>query len=376
MNPSKRLLVVSYEYPPLGGGGAKVVEGLVTRFLNRGMAVDLLTMGYKDLPRYEEHGALRIYRTPSIRRNQTVCAAYEMIPYLLFAIPKALRLARQNDYVINHTHFIYPDGLISSVVKLFTNLRFVTTAHGSDVPGYNPNRFKLLHILLRPIWQLVTGRIDRVICPSDHIRKLIHAANPNVDAVVIPNGIDPDRFSPMREKKCQLLSVTRIFERKGVQYLIEAFNRNARPGWTMKVVGDGPYLEELERLAEGHLNVELLGFLENDSDELKELYETSAIFSLPSASENFPIVLLEAMIAGAAVITTEGTGCADVVGGSAELVTPRDVDQLAESLARLMDDEEYRVRCGREGRERAESLFAWERVVDKHLELFEQVADE
>lgn len=371
---NKNMLVVSYEYPPLGGGGAKVVDGLISRLVNQGYNIDLVTMGFRGLPRHEERDGLRIFRVPGIRRNLSMCRAYEMVPYILAGSFVAWRLARANPYEINHTHFIFPDSLISAVVKKLTGLPFVTTSHGSDVPGYNPNRFQLMHKALRPVWRWLTGQIDRIVCPSSFIQRLILKSNPQARTVIIPNGIELDRFSPDVEKQQRILCVTRMFERKGVQYLIEAFRKLRRADWQLTLVGDGPYLETIENLAAGSANIDIVGFLDNKGPELRKLYEESAIFALNSSSENFPIVLLEAMTAGAAVVTTKGTGCADVVGDTAELVTPESTDELLGALKRLVDDPGHRRQLARRGRARVEELFSWQSVVRQHVALFDEAA--
>ena len=369
----RRMLVISYEYPPLGGGGAKVVDGIVSRLIDQGYKIDVVTMGFRGLPRHEERGALNIFRIPGIRRNQTMCHAYEMLPYIVIATFVAWKLARKNNYAINHTHFILPDSLISAFVKKMVGVPFVTTAHGSDVPDYNPNRFKFMHKMLGPIWRRLTLQIDCIISPSFFIEKLIRKLNSDARVRIIPNGIDLDKFSPAATKKKMVLCVTRMFERKGVQYLIEAFDKIGPADWKLCIVGDGPYLADVEAMAKDKDNIDVLGFLENDSADLRNLYEESAIFSLPSASENFPIVLLEAMTAGAAVITTKHTGCADVVGDTAELVTPRNTDELAAALRRLIDDPDYRKELASRGRKRVEDNFSWESVVDQHTQLYREI---
>ena len=109
-----------------------------------------------------------------------------------------------------------------------------------------------------------------------------------------------------------------MLERKGVQYLIEALAGIEAP-FTLHVVGEGPFLRQLRELAVARgVEVVFHGAMANDGPELRELYETSAIFALASTAENFPMVLLEAMAAGAAIVTTAGTGCAEVVGDCAE----------------------------------------------------------
>ena len=98
------------------------------------------------------------------------------------------------------------------------------------------------------------------------------------------------------------------------------------------IVGDGPYLSQLKQLA-ATLSKRIIfhGFLSNRSEKFKDLIETSSIFVFPSESENFPMVLLEAMAAGLAIITTKNTGCEEVVGDTGLLVAPGD-DRRAQTI--------------------------------------------
>src|SRR5919108_3063185 len=151
-----KVLMLSYEFPPLGGGGAKVVHGLSKELVKLGHSVDLVTMGFRELPRYEQINGVNVHRIQCIRTRESICSTPEMISYVLSAIPTVLRLMRREHYHINHTHFILPDGLVSYILKRFTGLPYIITAHGSDVPGYNPNRFKLGHKLFSGSWMKVT----------------------------------------------------------------------------------------------------------------------------------------------------------------------------------------------------------------------------
>ena len=238
----------------------------------------------------------------------------------------------------------------------------VVTAHGSDVPGYNPDRFKLAHRLLLPAWKMVTKVIDTIICPSTVIAQLIQQSNPQAKTLVIPNGIDVDRFSPAGLKGKKALCVTRLFARKGVQFFLKAHHR-VKPDYEVNIVGDGPYYPELQQLVDqDQIKANLCGFIENQSPQLKKLYETSSIFVFPSESENFPICLLEAMVAGLAIITTRGTGCEEVVGDSAYLVTPGSVPDIEKAYRNLIADHQLREQLGRKARQRVVDHFSWDRV--------------
>jgi glycosyltransferase involved in cell wall biosynthesis len=112
------------------------------------------------------------------------------------------------------------------------------------------------------------------------------------------------------------------------------------------------------------------GWLDNESPQLKELYETSSMFVLPSEVENFPIALLEAMAAGLAIITTQGTGCAEVVGEAALLVPPKDPEAIRALLPRLVQDGELRRSLGRAARERLERYFTWRLVAQRYADIY------
>lgn len=364
--------MLCYEYPPIGGGGAKVVDGLTCELINQGQQVDLVTMGFKDLPSFEHKGNLRLFRVKTIRLSSSICTWPEMIIYIFLAIPVIIKLCRQNDYAINHTHFIFPDGILAYLLKKIKKIPYIITAHGSDVPGYNPDRFKILHKILIPLWRLITSNAEQLIIPSENLNQLVKKISLNNRTTIIPNGINLNKFSPNRDKENKVLVVTRMFERKGVQYFIKAlssFNYNLK----VNIVGEGPYLKTLKTLAaDSKSKINFVGNLDNESQELREYYETSKIFVFTSEAENFPIVLLEAMIAGLAIITTNDTGCAEVVGDGGILVNSKDSLAIKEALLKLITDPDLCIRLGKKARKRAEDLFSWETVAKKHIHLYSQ----
>jgi glycosyltransferase involved in cell wall biosynthesis len=103
---------------------------------------------------------------------------------------------------------------------------------------------------------------------------------------------------------------------------------------------------------------------------LNSLYETSDIFVLTSEVENFPVSLMEAMAAGLAVVTTRGTGCAEVVGDTGVLVEPHDASQIRDALLALTRDPERCRELGRAARRRIETELAWPVVARRYEELY------
>lgn len=366
-----RILVINYEFPPLGGGAGSVCYYLARELVERGAELDVVTMGFRGLRKFEVIDGINVYRVPCLRSKEAICHTHEMISYALSAIPAAIRLIRRNKYDVNHTHFIFPSSLTSYVLKKFTGLPYIVTSHGSDVPGYNPDRFKIEHKFLRPFWKAFVKNASAITSPSQSLKDLILSHYGGTPVEVIPNAIDGSVFRPKQKKKT-ILMVSRLLPRKGFQFVLEAL-AGVDTDYTVVVVGDGPYAGHLKNLArEKELNVRFPGWLDNNSAELRELYETSSIFALPSEMENFSIALVEAMASGMAVLTSDAGGCPEVVGDAALSVKPGDVAAIRENLTRLMGDDGLREELGRAARKRVEENFTWPVVTRKYEEVFKR----
>jgi glycosyltransferase involved in cell wall biosynthesis len=291
--------------------------------------------------------------------------------YLLGALPVVLQLTKRRRYDINHTHFIFPDGVLAWLLRRRVGLPYVITAHGSDVPGYNPHRLQRAHRLLAPLWRRVVQDASELVCPSEMIRSLVLRQPVAANTTVIPYGFDSDRFRIAGHGE-RILTVSRLLERKGVQHLLRAVE-GLPLAEELQIAGDGPYLPALQQLAtQTGVRVHFWKWLDNGSPELTELYQSSGIFVLPSEAENFPVALLEAMAAGLAIITTRGTGCAEVVGDTALLVPPNDVPALRAALRCLLDDPGLRAKLGAAARRRVMENFSWAVVAQQYLALYER----
>jgi glycosyltransferase involved in cell wall biosynthesis len=170
----------------------------------------------------------------------------------------------------------------------------------------------------------------------------------------------------------KILTVSRLFRRKGIQYVIEAMKDVE--GYEYIICGDGPFKPYLEQQIERlhlHDKVKLRGHL--NPDQLKREYGPASVFVLPSSSENFPVVLMEAMTAECAVITSDTTGCTEVVGDAGLLVPPEDSQKIRDAVVSLIQDPDLRRDIARRGRSRIENEFAWSQVAKKYIRLYEQV---
>ena len=362
--------MLNYEYPPLGGGASPVTKSLSEELVKFGHTVDVVTMGFKGLKEKEEINGVTIYRVPCIRKKQGVCQTHEMLSYCYSAFRFLPKLLRENKYDICHTHFIIPTGIVSYLNK--NKIPYIITSHGSDVPNYNPDRFGIQHKLLKPLWNGIVKNAECITSPSEYLKNLIlenfDEENYCDKIKVIPNGIYPENFKPKKKEK-KVLVVTRLFERKGVQYIIDAM-RDIK-NYELVICGDGPYLKKLEHQISklNVTNIHLLGYI--SYERLKYEYETSSIFVFTSTAESFGIVLLEAMSSGCAIITTNNSGCSEVVDDAALLVRPKKSSNIKEALIKLINNDQLRNELGAKARKRVEENFTWKIIAEQYLSVYE-----
>ena len=158
-----------------------------------------------------------------------------------------------------------------------------------------------------------------------------------------------------------ILFIGNDFVRKGGLVLLEAFRavRQAIPDAQLQLVGTDPRIRPQE-------GVQVLGRIQ-DRSRVEELYRKASVFAVPSYFDPFPLVLLEAMAFGLPTVATFTCGVPEIVvdGVTGRLVPAGDADALAGALIAVLSDPEAARQAGRAGRERVESLYTWDAVVDR-----------
>jgi glycosyltransferase involved in cell wall biosynthesis len=173
-----------------------------------------------------------------------------------------------------------------------------------------------------------------VVAVSRTLRRLALQTQPAAVIDVIPNGVDVDQFTPGMAESGELLFVGRLIERKGVHLLLEAFAALASEHSQLRltIIGDGPERSRLEAMARALNVTDRITFRgQLDRERLAQAYRQAAILVLPALSDAMPNVVLEAMAAGLAIVTTR-TGGAELVRGNGVLVERADAEALQAAL--------------------------------------------
>jgi glycosyltransferase involved in cell wall biosynthesis len=366
------ILMLNHEFPPVGGGASPVTFELSKQLVKMGHSVDIVTMHFDKLARFEINEGVNIYRTPAIRKRANIAHTYELATYFPGALPKTLSLAKQNRYDIIHCHFIVPGGPLAFTVGKLTKIPYIITCHGSDVPGFNPDRFQLQHKFTHPLLNTICKNAKTVTAPSVYLKGLIQKNIGNFDIAHIPNGIDLENFKLdlTKPKENIILATSRLLKRKGFQTLINAVHNVELP-FEVHIAGEGPYRRQLEQLAEGSkTKVIFHGWLEKGSRGLLELYEKASVYVLVSSHENASIALLEGMAAKCTVITTNVTGCPETVGDAGFLIDFDDADRLKEILITLSKNKDIIKEYSEKAYARVIQHFSWDKIAKDYLKVY------
>jgi glycosyltransferase involved in cell wall biosynthesis len=234
-----------------------------------------------------------------------------------------------------------------------------------------------LRILLNP-----NG--SRVVFENpDDLEALVSSRTVRSDAAILIRGagVDIEKFYPVPEP-CgapKVVLLARMLRDKGVEEFVDAARLLRADGckaqfWLVGGPDPGnPASIDEEQLVTWHKE-EVIQWYGHRTD-VADLIATSHIVCLPSYREGLPKVLLEALASGRPVVTTNVTGCKEVVtdGINGLLVPARDVPSLVVALRRLIDNPTLRIRFGRAGRERAVSEFSSGLIVSSTLNLYQMM---
>jgi glycosyltransferase involved in cell wall biosynthesis len=387
-----RVLLLNYEYPPLGGGAGIASAALAQRLASRGVIVDVVTsrpFGARDYGRRDGLACvtlapgLTLFRVRSKRRGVHQAGFFGAGSYLFSAVPAARRLLRANRYDVVHIYFSLPTGALIPALPL-GDIPVVVSLRGSDVPGYDERNARLVfaHRVLRPFTRWIWRRASRVVPVCESLGALARETWPALSYSVIGNGVDLDLFRPAATDEAsesptiRCLAVGRLIERKGIADLLRAWALLPRGCYTLEIAGGGPQTGALRALA-GELgvsdDVRFAGPLTREEVALR--CRQSDMFVLTPYEEAFGNVFAEAIAAGLPVVGSDIGAIPELVaqGENGILVVAGDAAAIARAITELGDDPARRAAMAAGNRARAVALLSWDRAADRYLALYAEL---
>jgi glycosyltransferase involved in cell wall biosynthesis len=203
---------------------------------------------------------------------------------------------------------------------------------------------------------------------------------PSTQTIVVPNGVDVPGApggEALANEGFEFIFLGRLHPIKGIEQLLEACARVARDeerkfSLTIAGAGDEEYSRRLERLVRSlglESRVRLVGFL--DGDDRSELLRRANALVLPSHSENFGMVVAEALAHGTPVIASQGTPWRDLEARGCGLWVRNTPECLAEAMARMMASSTSRM--GQLGRAWMQEEFSWPHVASRMIEAYRRL---
>lgn len=372
-----RILVVSHEFPPIGGGGANACYYLTKGFCEQGHEVTVITANYRGLPKREITDGVEIIRVSSKRTHQEHCSFDEMLSFLIKAWPSAKKVVKQKHYDICQVFFGIPNGPIGYLLKRRYQIPYIIRFGGGDIPGAQA-RFDKIYKLIAPCIRLIWRNADRRVANSEGLRQRAYNFYDKKQVQVITNGVDTDYFMPQESTsdKINLLFVSRLIEGKGLQSLLPQMKKIIQDCNTevhLTVVGDGPYRNTLEEIVGQEDIRQYVSFEGHKSKEqIAAYYQNADIFLLPSEQEGMPNVVLEAMSCGLPIVMTPCEGSAELIRDNGVIVPQ---ERFAQEIIRICNNREVRIRMGNESRRMTVDQFSWDYAVNKYLELICEVVN-
>ncbi len=388
-----RILIVSWEYPPLIEGGlARHVRKLSEALVELGVEVHVLTRGGEQATIEEQMAGVQIHRIVEPERPtdlaQFVTWVERMNSDMLAA---GVELGDRYDFDLVHGH----DWLVASACDHLARrygTPLVTTIHATEFGRHQGWVEEHPQAHIHGVEKWIANRSDRVIACSLFMKEQVgevFAVEPD-RVTVIPNGIDPadlpaddpEALARLRAEFAApdqnlVLLIGRLVYEKGFQLALEAMPEVIRevPNTRFLVAGSGTHEAELHKQAED------LGLMQHGTflgwigdDVLHSLYRISDLTVVPSIYEPFGLVALEAMASECPCIAADTGGLREVVPleGAGLRFRASDPEHLAEAAVQVLSDDDLSRRMVEEGSSHIR-LFDWADVARQTLDLYGEV---
>lgn len=349
------ILILNFEYPPLGGGGGVATAQLAEELAKRHV-VHVVTSAFRDLPKEEVSNGVHVHRVSVFgRRDLPISSLASLITFAPSAFIYGMKLIKKYQFDLINAQFVIPSGLPAVLLAKWFHIPFVLSFIGGDLydpsKGISPHRYGIFRWMIRKISKHADAKT--AISQDTKTRAIeLHGVDPAIS--VIPIGLVPSFAQPadlltygIPTDTFVCISIGRLVARKGYETLIEAW-RNV-PDAHLIIIGDGPLKRKLEQIvvnASLTERVHLLGFV--PEEQKHALLKSSHLYVSAAQHEGFGIVFLEAMDAHLPIVAANDGGQKDFLEHrtNAILVPPYDSKKIADAVRELIIDTALRERMG------------------------------
>ena len=359
------ILVLCYEYPPIGGGGGVGAQQYAEAWAEAGHNVIVLTSWDKGLERRERARGVDVIRVSTFgKRNRATATNFSMLCYLIFGFAYLIfHIGDFRQVEIINTHFAIPTGPLGMAASKLLSVPNVLTIIGGDIydptKRSSPHRSSILRFVNRGIINSATSVVAISSDTKKRTEEHYNLKKGKKGIKVINYGFNPPESSHpnrsdlgLNDQNYYLIAVGRLVKRKGFEYLINSL-QNLPTEIHLLIIGDGPLEHELKNVAIQAGVSERVSFLGYQTRQrIWEYLQVADCFVLSSLHEGLGIVVQEAMCAGLPIVATDNGGQVDLIrnGRNGLLVKPMDSLVLATAIEKIYSERDMAAEMGRNNR--------------------------
>lgn len=333
------------QFPPHVGGVGVHIHSLSKKLVEEGHDVYVITYPHKDL---KDIDGIHVVGTKGIN-----VPGIRGLSFKRNAKKQLDELCKNEDIDIIHGHYLYPAGAVATEVGKKNNIKTYVTAHGSDMFELYKNQ----SFMRNPIKKVLKDA-DKVFAVSNALRDEILATDVKGIAdktSIYLNSVDVNKFkeptAKQKKDKPTVMFVGNLIKRKNVSLILDS-KKECKTDFNLVIVGDGPLLNDLKKKVENE-NIDGVTFTGAKSD-VENIIPTADLLILPSFSESFGLVLIEALACGVPVIGSDVGGIKEIITPDVGLlIDPKNVASLSKAIDRVLSDEELYNKFKSNSRKRA-----------------------
>jgi len=375
-----RILILNYEYPPIGGGAGMVTQHLAEEFIKFDNEVTVITTWFPEEAEYSRQDNLKIIRLKSKRKNTFQSNPFEMYDW----IKKCKQYFTQNNikdlYDVCLANFTLPGGEVALFLKQKYKLPYIVLSHGHDIPWAFPKQMLFYHsVTYFWIKKICTESVFNIVL-SEELKRMADRLIPNNKSknIIIDNGFHLQKFKKQFSGHVlKIIFIGRLAEQKNPLLFLESIKilKNKSIPYQIEIYGDGNLRKKMELYIQKE-QLEHIQFKGKTAhQEVIHALEVSDLLISSSKSEGMALAILEALSVGVYVIATDVSGNKKLIQ---ENINGNLIKQAkAQLIAKKVEDFYYQkftknYTYSENYIKQLQEQFSWNKIACQYLELLNQ----
>lgn len=340
-----KILILNYEYPPLGGGAGNITKQLAENFAKQQHKVIVVTTWYNGLHELNNDlENLEIIRLKSKRKYLHSSNPLEMFSWMRESLKFLSVYLKDNNIDICLANFSIPGGYVARKIKSKFNIPYCVLSHGHDIPWYYKRQMFFYHMVLYFIIKSICKKsllnFVQTEFMKNNIDKFLGKRMTNKN-IIISNGVylTDEVIYDRKDEPFTVIFVGRFVKQKDPLTILKALKRLKKMdiNFRLFLIGDGPMRGQMEKFVDKNKldNAIFTGWV--SQTEVQKYYQKSHVMVTPSLAEGMSVANMEALSAGVFLIATPVSGNKEMLScfNNGTLIDSGNYNEIANQLQKF-----------------------------------------